>query len=108
MGYNSNFEIEKYRDDEWEKMTDAETEKLSSLIEYEVENGFIQDVKWYSIIDDMKKFSSLYPDFKWVVYQEGEDRDDYVKYIFKNGKYKTLEAEVKIIYPIEEEVAWAE
>jgi len=106
MGYYSNFEIHKYKNNIKENITQEELEELSIISGYIFEYPEIEYVKWYSIIQDMMEFSKKYPQYKWIVYQEGEDRDDYRKYIFKNGKYKELVAKVEIIYPDEDSIEW--
>ena len=110
MGYNSNFVISKYNEENnrYETISKEEIEKLNEISNYRFDGPYLYETNWYSIIEDMQKFSKIYPNYKWIVEQEGEDRDDYRKYIFKNGKYKELYATVNIIYPKEEEIEWRE
>jgi len=107
MGYYSNFEIYKFDESDFQQnITDEELEKLSDITGLYFEGPYIDDVKWYNIIENMIEFSKKYPEYKWIVYQEGEDRGDYRKYIFKNRKYKEFKGKVTVIYPDENSIEW--
>lgn len=103
MGYISHFKIE----------TRGESlgtqEKLEEIVsEYFNDNDdsddgsfcpFSEECKWYDMEKDMIKFSKLYPNTVFIVERVGEDRDDYSKHVFYNGKYENSVANVIIEYP---------
>lgn len=108
MGYYSDFQITKYneKDDTFEIITSKELQELEEITGYIFTGPYLERVKWYDVIKDMQKFSKIFPDYKWIVEQDGEDKDDFRKYIFKNGKYKELCAEVRIVFPEENSIEW--
>lgn len=50
--------------------------------------GFISDdeMKWYEWESDMLTLSSEFPEIEFVLYGEGEERDDNWRAFFKNGE----------------------
>lgn len=60
------------------------------------DDGIIADfeLKWYEHDEDMKKLSSLFPEYAFYLEGQGEDREDWWKAIFKNGVEKISYAEL--------------
>lgn len=84
MGYYSNFEV-------------TSDDGLFDLVHKEGILSYAQylsfyDIKWYNMKEDMKAYSTSYPNTLFCVYQEGEDNEDMVHYYFKNGKMQICPA----------------
>ena len=51
-------------------------------------------MKWYEAEDDMKELSKRYPEYWFLLYGEGEDRNDIWKAMFHNGVMQKVYAEI--------------
>jgi len=62
------------------------------------------DAKWYEHEEDMRSFSTLYPDYTFELTGLGEDQEDIWRKFFKNGKMQGGHAE--IVYPKIKATKW--
>lgn len=66
------------------------------------DEGNCSDIcKWYSSVEDMKKYSLMFPDAVFCLYGDGEESDDLWRQYYKNGKVQH-EAVVMTFAPYDE------
>jgi hypothetical protein len=95
MGYQSYFS--------WQIFDENEDEIQSTLKYEEALSQFFQDeygyeywpiwegAKWYDYVEDMKKFSTKYPNLFFLMQREGEDAGDWTRlYVHDGVSYETL------------------
>lgn len=77
-------------------------EKLN--LEYPIEEKTLcedilcEELKWYDFEEDMKEISKEFPDYLFVLYGEGEERDDNWRAVFYNGVENYAEAHISFPY----------
>lgn len=96
MGYYTYFELtmecSKEQEEQVKKYTDSFTEEdehngawcLAELIQ----KGFVE-AKWYEFDKEFPEFAKKFPDVLFIVYGDGEDRDDIWEARFKGNEMET-------------------
>ena len=99
MGYFSTFTIsidKPYEDNE--ELYDDIVENIQTEsgyeFDYQGEDIYLYDSKWYDLETDMKTVSEEFPDVLITVYRVGEENGDLAYYYFKNGKMQHAPAKV--------------
>lgn len=90
MGYYTDFTVsiapqspENMDEDQFESVLS----ELTILSGYSFDpEGNARSIKWYDYEEDMKIFSTLYPNHIFLVEGDGEESGDVWKHYFKNGK----------------------
>lgn len=85
-----------------------ETATKENLLNYYVEYIMAAfdgtDTKWYEYEEDMRSFSTLYPDYTFELTGIGEEQEDIWRKFFKNGKMQGGQAE--IVFPKIKATQW--
>ena len=107
MGYRTYHSLFIYKEKEDGTLTDYlenETHEHELLIskkycdnDYDEPILFQDEWKWYECEENMKEYSSLYPDLVFCIHGEGEETGDLWDAYFKNGKMQFCD--VEITYP---------
>ena len=99
MGYFSTFSVsidKPYEDNE--ELYDDIVENIQTEsgyeFDYQGEDIYLYDSKWYDLETDMKTVSAEFPDVLITVYRVGEENGDLAYYYFKNGKMQHAPAKV--------------
>lgn len=99
MGYYTYYEVswDKHEAEEIDQAIESAFDKLTGLgsiaQEYNVDEFdghacITAYAKWYDWMDDMNKFSKMYPDILFTVSGDGENGDDLWKCVWKDGCYE--------------------
>jgi hypothetical protein len=89
MGYYTKFNLEVINDH-----SDVHHLQISQASEYGCDDIFEDDIKWYTHDEDMRSYSTKYPDLIFKLSGEGEEAGDmWVKY-YKNGKMQRCHAKI--------------
>jgi hypothetical protein len=89
MGYYTNFKLQ---------VTDEFAKNDASLEFYfgSMSDGtLVKNSKWYEHEEEMKAFSSKYPDILFTLYGDGEEEHDIWCKYFRHGKMQIAYAEIK-------------
>jgi hypothetical protein len=93
MGYYTCYELEVNTEDNL--ATHPNSSEIIARLREENENAFYaldeegaiqEDAKWYDSEEEMKDFSTKYPDVLFILHGDGEGSDDYWCFYFRNGK----------------------
>ena len=58
----------------------------------ETDGSSCESAKWYDCNDDLRSFSTQYPSYLFLLYEEGEESGDICKKFFRNGKMQECKA----------------
>ena len=93
MGYQTYFEIEAFKADEFPTLgSQIPTVELAEIFNKhlkskDMEYSWLDDcIKWYTYDEDLCHLSSCEPDYVFVVEGDGEESDDTWRAVFHNGK----------------------
>ena len=104
MSYYTNFNFKFYDKGSGIELSRKDSKEIINDIEstfkYRAEEDsemFTIGANWHSFDEDMKKFSTKYPNILFEIFGEGEETDDIWKQYILNGKLE--ECMGKIVYP---------
>lgn len=99
MGYYTFFNLDAYEN--YSYVTTEREEEISTVLSEIVDIAFnnfgglsYDSLKWYDHDDDMLKLSKMFPDVTFVLYGEGEERDDNWVTYYKNGDSEFCGAQI--------------
>ena len=93
MGYYTDFELNaRNAEGIGSELEDA----LNEISGYLIELGEISSMKWYEHDKHMLQLSKLFPEVVFLLDGEGEETGDIWKAMYKNGKSKTVRAQILI------------
>lgn len=95
MGYYTDYSLQINTDNEELRKKAFEDSKKEFYFESYAKNKLLKNAKWYEHEEEMKAFSTNYPDVLFILYGNGEESDDIWRKYFKNGKMQKAYAELK-------------
>lgn len=99
MGYNTTYRMYIDDDENHEKIQavlDLEDEESEIKFVLDDDGSSLQEGKWYSWESDMRRISTLWPNFTFHLQGTGDQNDDIWAATFRCGKAHIRQAEIKI------------
>ena len=119
MGYYTYYYLDAYEDgapitEKREKQIIESFSRLTYLLDYagaaqNFKDIFCESMKWYDYNDNMIEVSKEFPTITFVLYGEGEERDDNWITIYRNGDEEELRGRIVYNDPVKDfarEVIW--